>query len=71
MLLFRSEEHVDRWCAARGIARGAMFTPEQMWQVAKPWFERRLAPDWRRFAADEAEALFERAGLTGEFWKLG
>ena len=70
MLLFRSEEHVDRWCAARGIARGAMFTPEQMWRVAKPWFERRLAPDWRRFTADEAEALFERAGLTGAFWKL-
>jgi hypothetical protein len=70
MLLFRSEEHVDRWCAARGIARGAMFTPEQMWRVAKPWFERRLAPDWRRFTADEAEAVFERADLTGEFWKL-
>jgi hypothetical protein len=47
-----------------------MFTPEQMWRVAKPWFERRLAPDWRRFTAGEAEALFERAGLTGEFWKL-
>ena len=70
MLLFRSEEHVDRWCTVRGIARGAMFTPEQMWTVARPWFERRLARDWRRHTRDEAQALFDRAGLTGEFWQL-
>ena len=71
MLLFRSEEHVDRWCADRGIARGAMFTPDQMWRLARPWFERRLARDWRRPTLDEAHALFERAGLTGDFWRLG
>ena len=70
MLLFRSEEHVDRWCAARGVARGAMFTPAQMWLVAKPWFAHRLARDWRRPTLDEAQAMFDRAGLTGEFWRL-
>jgi hypothetical protein len=70
MLLFRSEEHVDRWCATRGIGRGAAFTPEQMWRVAKPWFERRLARDWRRASVDEAQALFDQAGLTGEFWRF-
>ena len=70
MLLFRSEEHVDRWCSARGIARGATFTPAQMWTVAATWFERRLARDWRRFTVEEAQALFDRAGLTGEFWRF-
>lgn len=70
MLLFRSEEHVDRWCAGLGIARGAAFTPAQMWMVAKPWFERRLARDWRRPTTDEAQALLDRAGLTGEFWRF-
>ena len=70
MLLFRSEEHVDRWCAARDMTRGAAFTPEQMWRVAKPWFERRLARDWRRPTLDEAQNIFERSGLTGEFWQL-
>jgi hypothetical protein len=70
MLLFRSEEHVSRWCAGRGIARGASFTPAQMWMVAKPWFERRLAHDWRRPTTDEAQALFDRARLTGEFWRF-
>ena len=52
------------------IARGALFTPEQMWMVARPWFERRLARDWRRHTRDEAQALFDRAGLTGDFWQL-
>ena len=47
-----------------------MFTPDQMWLVAKPWFEHRLARDWRRSTLDEAQALFDRAGLTGEFWRF-
>ena len=70
MLLFRSEEHVRRWCNARSLTPGAIFSPAQMWAVAKPWFERRLAPDWRRYTAQEAERVFANAGLTGEFWKL-
>jgi len=68
MLLFRSEEHVDRWCAMRGLSRGAIFTPEQMWTVSKPWYGRRLSRDWRRFTPDEAQAVFASAGLTGAFW---
>jgi hypothetical protein len=47
-----------------------MFTPDQMWLVAKPWFEHRLARDWRRPTLDEAQALIDRAGLTGEFWRF-
>ena len=70
MLLFRSEEHVRRWCETKGLTPGAIFSPAQMWAVAQPWFERRLAPDWRRYSADEAERVFANAGLTGEFWKL-
>ena len=34
MLLFRSEGHVNRWCEQRGLDRGAVFTPEQLWRVA-------------------------------------
>jgi hypothetical protein len=70
MLLFRSEEHVDRWCRANGRPRGALFTPQQMWIVAEDWFHRRLAPDWRRHSLEEAQALFARAGLTSDFWRL-
>jgi hypothetical protein len=70
MLLFRSEEHVDQWCAMRGLTRGAVFTPEQMWTVSKPWYCGRLSRDWRRLTPQEAQAVFETAGLTGAFWRL-
>jgi hypothetical protein len=70
MLLFRSEDHADRWCAGRGVQRGAVFTPAQMWTVAQRWHGRRLEPDWRRFTPDEAHAVFEAAGLVGPFWRL-
>jgi len=70
MLLFRSEEHIDRWSTKRGIPRGAAFTTEQMWQVAKAWHGQRLSPDWRRFTPDEAQSIFDQAGLTGPFWQF-
>ena len=70
MLLFRSEEHVDRWCAARELPRGGTMTPEQCWQLARAWYGAKLRPDWRRATLDEAEALLARIGLTGPFWSL-
>jgi hypothetical protein len=70
MLLLRDEEHVGRWCAQRGLPRGALLSPEQLWGLAKAWYERRLAPDWRRRTPDEAQEVFESLGLTGDFWRL-
>ena len=70
MLLFRDEEHVDRWCAAREMTRGAIVTAEQAWQLARGWYGNKLSPDWRRHTVDEAEALLAEIGLTGEFWSL-
>ena len=70
MLLFRDEEHVDRWCRARDLNRGALFTPEQGWQLALGWFRDKLKPDWRRHTIEEAEALLTSVGLEGPFWKL-
>jgi hypothetical protein len=68
MLLFRSEEHVARWTEERGTAIGATLTPQQGWQLATAWFENRLSPDWRRRTSDEARAVFDGIGLTGQFW---
>jgi len=47
-----------------------VFTPDQMWAVAKPWHGRRLESGWRRFTPEEAESVFADAGLTGSFWKF-
>lgn len=70
MLLFRAEEHIDRWCQSRDINRGATLTPEQGWQLAYGWYKDKLRPEWRRHTLEEAEALLASVGLTGSFWNL-
>ena len=70
MLLFRSEEHRDRWCAFRGLLRGGTMSPEQCWQLAHAWYADKLHPDWRRKSLEEAEVALNSIGLTEPFWSL-
>lgn len=70
MLAFRSEAHVDRWCEARRVPRGASFSLEQASQLGRSWYGDKLSPDWRRATPAEAEAEFASIGLTGDFWRL-
>jgi len=62
---------VDQWCAARRVARGAVLSLDQIWRLSQRWYTGRQNPGWRRMTADEMSALFDRLGLTGDFWKLG
>ena len=70
MLAFRSEAHVDRWCEARRVPKGAVFTLEQAWELARTWYANKLSPDWTRATAAEATSAFAGIGLTGDFWRL-
>ena len=70
MLLFRAEEHIDRWCRTRDIGRGATLTTEQGWRLAYDWYKDKLEPEWRRHTLEETEALLASAGLAGPFWNL-
>ena len=70
MLLFRAEEHIDRWCRTRDIGRGATLTPEQGWRLAYDWYKDKLEPEWRRHTLEETEALLASVGLAGSFWHL-
>ena len=70
MLLFRDEEHVDRWCEARDLTRGAVITPDQTWRLAREWYRNKVKPDWRRHTLEETEELLASIGLTGGFWNL-
>jgi len=70
MLLFRSEEHRDRWREPRGLGADGTMPLATMWELAHAWYHDRLDPAWRRKTADEAEALFTQLGLTGQFWRL-
>ncbi len=71
MLLFRSEEHIERWRSAWGQPRGETLSPEQAWGLAKAWYsEDRRELDWRRKTAEEAQAIFGSLGLRSDFWRL-
>ena len=71
MLLFRSEEHIDRWCAAWRLGRGAVLSLETGWRLAEAWHgPDRREPAWRRRTSEEAEALFTQLELTSSFWTL-
>jgi hypothetical protein len=70
MLLFRSEEQVDRWCRAWSLPRGAILSPTTCWELAHEWYQDRRDRKWRRRTMDEAHAVFRQLGLTGDFWKL-
>ena len=71
MLLFRAEEHVDRWCAQWRLSRGAILSLERAWRLAQAWFSAdRGAPDWKRPSIEEVEALFVSLDLHGDFWRL-
>jgi hypothetical protein len=70
MLIFQSEDHLDRWCRARDLPRGGILTPEQGWRLAYAWYKDKVNPDWRRYTPDEAEAILAGVGLTGPFWNL-
>jgi hypothetical protein len=67
MRLFRSEEHARRW---RQSDDAYLLTLEQASRLARAWYEKKLAPGWRRHTAEEAEALFARLGFDMTFWRL-
>jgi len=71
MLLFRSEQHVDRWCEQWNRDRGGVFNVQQGWELAQKWYGGRMEPTWGPFSHAEAETVFESCGLTGDFYKFG
>jgi hypothetical protein len=61
---------VRRWCEDRSARPGATVPLEQLWRLARSWYDDRLEPDWRRRTPAERQALLDAAGLTGPFWSL-
>jgi hypothetical protein len=68
MQLFRSEEHVDRWLAGRPV--GAAIPVTKLAELAFAWWDDRLTPDWRPHTREQNQAILDRLGLTGDFWRL-
>jgi hypothetical protein len=70
LLLFRDEEHVDRWCTARRVAKGAVIPLGQVCLLARIWYAGRAAESWNPRSPEQAEDVFASVGLSGEFWRL-
>ena len=68
MLLFRSEETVERWCEANGIPVRPVVRLDQLWKLSVAWYGSRLTVESRRPAADEMTTIFAAIGLEGPFW---
>ena len=71
MNLFRSEEHVARWLETQARPPGATLSAAKLCELAHAWWADRLAPDWQPHSRDENQAILDRLGLTGDFWRLG
>lgn len=69
-MLFRSEEHVDRWCSQWNRPRGESMSLAQGWMLAQLWYGNRLDPEWRSKSTPEVRAVFAQVGLLGDFWQL-
>ncbi len=68
MNFFRSEEHLTRWLAGR--EPGATIPIGKLCELAHAWWDTRLLPEWRPRGREENQAILDRLGLTGEFWRL-
>lgn len=70
MLLFRSEEHVERWCQGHNVPRRPLVSLDQLWQLAMAWYANRLTEESRRPGPDEMEEIFAKLGLHDSFWQV-
>ena len=68
MNLFRSEEHLTRRLAGR--TPGAVIPVNTLAELARAWYADRLDPDWRPHTREQNQAILDRVGLTGDFWRL-
>ncbi len=67
-MLFRSEEHLERWRRQQQAPRGEVVSLPKLWDLAVAWYQHRLDPDYPGRSAAEAIAIFRKIGLTSPFW---
>jgi len=68
MLLFQSEEWIDKWCERNSLERGEVLTINQVWELSKLWYQDRLSVDYHGRNTEQIAEVFKQAGLRSAFW---
>ena len=68
MLLFRSEEWIEKWCKRNNLERGETLTIGQVWELSKLWYSNRMSVDFHGRSMEQVAEVFRQAGLTSAFW---
>jgi hypothetical protein len=70
MLLFRSEEWVDKWRKRNNLERGEILTIDQVWVLSKLWYSNRMSLDFHGRSMEQAAEIFKDVGLRSKFWYI-
>jgi len=70
MLLFQSEEWIERWYQRNRFERGATLTLHQTWELSKLWYSNRLSLEYHGRSHEQVAEIFKQAGLTSKFWDV-
>jgi len=70
MLLFQSEEWIDKWCKRKDLERGEILSVAQVWELSKLWYQNRLSMDFHGRNIEQVAEIFKHAGLTSAFWYI-
>lgn len=70
MLIFQSEEWVDKWCKRNNLERGEMLTTQQVWELSKLWYGNRMSLEYHGRSMEQVADVFRQAGLISKFWNV-
>jgi hypothetical protein len=70
MLLFRSEEWIDKWCERSALKRGEILTVGQVWELSTLWYGNRMDVEFHGRSTQEVADVFKQAGLRSAFWYI-
>ena len=70
MLVFESEEQIDKWSKKHNIPKGDIQPIDRIWNFSKKWYGNHLNPDWTKWTIEEAKEMFREFELSDRIWKL-
>ena len=70
MLLFQSEEWIDKWCKRNNLEHGESLSLGQVWKLSKLWYGNRMSMEYHGRSSEQVAEIFKQAGLISEFWDV-